>query len=587
MTGKGNLFLIACVVAALAVAAAAWGDPPARVGRLNFIQGTVSFMPGNLEEWTAATLNYPLTAGDSLWTEAASRAEVHVGSTAIRLGAGSEFSFLELDDQRVQISLPQGLLNVRLRELDADESFEIDTPTMSVSLLAPGSYRVEVNDSGDTQATVSEGQGEAVVNGRTYPLGARQTAFAAQSDWLSLETGEAASADEWDRWCAERDRREDRLTSVQYVPRNMIGCEDLDWYGSWRVSVEYGPVWTPRSLPAGWAPYRHGHWAWVEPWGWTWIDSMPWGFAPFHYGRWAMVRGVWVWVPGAIVRRPVYAPALVVFIEAGAVTADWRIGWFPLGPGEIYVPAYRVSHGYVQMVNSAQVRIGDREVIDASRFHYAHRQVANAYTVVPRQSFSHAQQVGDAHRAIPNQELSQTRIRGAVAPVVPQRESVLGAPRGSRAQEPAVSGPPEGVQRRRVIVRDAPSTTRTPFEEEQRELTENPGQPPEPRQQQAPRGRGTTVFPWVKQPRAQDPEAAPRTPQVRQGQQAPQVNGPEVRQGQQAPQAQEPQVRQGQQAQEPQVQQAPKTNEPKSPRKKPKVKKKKILPNGEEVWVEE
>jgi len=64
-------------------------------------------------------------------------------------------------------------------------------------------------------------------------------------------------------------------------------------------------------MPAGWAPYREGHWAWVEPWGWTWIDDEPWGFAPFHYGRWAFVAGAWSWVPGRLdpAVRPVYAPA--------------------------------------------------------------------------------------------------------------------------------------------------------------------------------------------------------------------------------------------------------------------------------------
>jgi hypothetical protein len=50
-------------------------------------------------------------------------------------------------------------------------------------------------------------------------------------------------------------------------------------------------------MPVGWAPYRHGHWAHVMPWGWTWIDDALWGFVPFHYGRWAMLGGGWGWVP--------------------------------------------------------------------------------------------------------------------------------------------------------------------------------------------------------------------------------------------------------------------------------------------------
>ena len=203
----------------------------------------------------------------------------------------------------------------------------------------------------------------------------------------------------------------------------MIGCEDLDWYGSWSMSVEYGPIWTPKSLPTGWAPYRYGHWAWVGPWGWTWIDDMAWGFAPFHYGRWALMRGAWVWVPGASARRPVYAPALVVFIEAGAV-ANGRIGWFPLGPWEAYVPPYTVSQAYLKKVNMTPVNIGQ------------------------------ARHIVDSLVAMPDKELSQAWVTGTTARVTPGRGSVLVA---SAKPQRDVSRPPEATKKQKVIVRDAPT----------------------------------------------------------------------------------------------------------------------------------
>jgi hypothetical protein len=37
----------------------------------------------------------------------------------------------------------------------------------------------------------------------------------------------------------------------------------------------YGDIWYP-DVPAGGAPYREGYWAWVEPWGWSWIDEEAW-----------------------------------------------------------------------------------------------------------------------------------------------------------------------------------------------------------------------------------------------------------------------------------------------------------------------
>jgi hypothetical protein len=345
-------------IAALLACSAAWADPPARVGRLNLIQGSVAFMAADTDEWTTATLNYPLTAGDCLWTEASSRAEAHVGSTAIRLGAGTEVGFLELDEAQVRIRLEQGLLSVRLRELEPGETFAVDTPAMSVALLAPGSYRIELTG-GDARVIAHQGRLEAVVDGLAYPVRAEQAVLLARSDLQSIRVGRAPARDAWDRWCAERDEREDHLASVQYVPRTMVGCEDLDWYGTWSVTVELGPVWAPHSVPAGWAPYSFGQWAWVQPWGWTWIDDQPWGFAPFHYGRWASVHGRWVWVPGARAQRPVYAPALVTFAEA---VANGPIRWFPLGPREPYVPSYPAGRPVRQQASSQVYRVAEPRV---------------------------------------------------------------------------------------------------------------------------------------------------------------------------------------------------------------------------------
>ena len=50
------------------------------------------------------------------------------------------------------------------------------------------------------------------------------------------------------------------------------------------------PMWMPNGVAADWAPYRYGHWVWISPWGWTWVDDASWGFAPFHYGRWVQCR---------------------------------------------------------------------------------------------------------------------------------------------------------------------------------------------------------------------------------------------------------------------------------------------------------
>ena len=68
-------------------------DPPTWVARLNYIQGSVSFRPGEMEDWTQATLNYPFRSGDHLWVDEGARAELHVGSTALRLNQSTALAF--------------------------------------------------------------------------------------------------------------------------------------------------------------------------------------------------------------------------------------------------------------------------------------------------------------------------------------------------------------------------------------------------------------------------------------------------------------------------------------------------------------
>ena len=111
-------------------------------------------------------------------------------------------------------------------------------------------------------------------------------------------------------------------------------------------------MWYPRGVAADWAPYTVGRWVFVAPWGWTWVEAEPWGFTPFHYGRWARVRNRWGWIPGPVVVRPVYSPALVVFIGGGGAGFT---GWFPLGPREPFVPWYRTSAVYVNRVNVTNI----------------------------------------------------------------------------------------------------------------------------------------------------------------------------------------------------------------------------------------
>ena len=146
---------VVVLIVASAAFLAAQTDPPGRVGRLNYMDGPVSFQPAGVNDWVDATVNRPLIPGDNIWVGDRGRTELHVGSTALRLGANTAFQFLNLDDQTVQIRLSEGTLTVRMRNFAQNQVFEVDTPNVAFTLLRPGEYRIDANP--DSQTTIDYG----------------------------------------------------------------------------------------------------------------------------------------------------------------------------------------------------------------------------------------------------------------------------------------------------------------------------------------------------------------------------------------------------------------------------------------------
>jgi Family of unknown function (DUF6600) len=464
-------------------------DPPGRAARLGYTQGPVSFKPAGTEDWVSAVVNRPITTGDRLWTDKGARAELNTGSAAIRLGSETGFSFLNLTDNMTQIRLSQGVLNIHLHRLDQNEAFEVDTPNLAFSLLRPGDYRLEVNEAGDaTAVTVHGGEGEVTAGGQAFSVHPNQRATFTGTDQVTANLDSLGNYDEFDRWCRDRNDRQDRAPSARYVSRDVVGYQDLDDYGYWRTVPDYGPMWVPRRVVAGWAPYRYGHWVWISPWGWTWVDDAPWGFAPFHYGRWAYIHGTWGWCPGPVaVVRPVYAPALVAWvggphfsigIGVGGVGAG--VGWFPLGPREVYVPPYRVSRAYVTNVNITNTTVNNTYVTNVynnystnnanvTNIKYVNRNAPGAVTATSQTAFASAQPIQRNIVKVDERQLAQTRITTS-AGVVPQQRSVLGAGTSS-------ARPPSAVHSRTVVARTAPPPAPAAFSKQQQALQSNGGRP--------------------------------------------------------------------------------------------------------------
>jgi hypothetical protein len=459
------LFLSLVLLTLPGVLRADYDDPPERVARLGYFSGSVSFRPADADDWAPASANYPLTEGDHLWTDDDGRGELRVGgSTVVRLAPRTAFSFLNLDDNSAQMRISEGGVTVTIGDLDRDEVVEVDTPDAAVSLLERGFYRIEVTDDGSrTIVTVRRGQADVTSGGASVVVHSGDAIVIDGGDSPRYDVRDAEGPTDWEDWAVERDRRYEGGESRRYVSAGVVGYQDLDDHGRWRDDTEYGHVWVPTTVAVDWAPYRYGHWAYVQPWGWTWVDDASWGFAPFHYGRWAHRSWGWCWVPGTIVARPVYAPALVAFVGGAdfsvSVVAGGGVGWFPLAPREVYVPPYRHSTRYIQNVNVTNVNITNVNVtnVNVTNVNYANRHVGGAVTVVNRETFVSSRPVGRATVNVSTQNLDRAQVRTAVVQDIrPRRESIMAA----NVANASIRKPPVQVQERKVVTRAQPPAPR-------------------------------------------------------------------------------------------------------------------------------
>lgn len=476
---------------------------PGRVARLAYLSGQVQFAPAGENAWGSVEINRPMVLGDRLLTGDDGRAALELGDASIRIDNGSAFDFLDLDQDNVQIELSQGTLNLAVHRLDEGANFEVDTPTVAFVASTPGIYRIDDNPGG-TGSMVTVFRGSGIVygeNGVSHPVAEGTSYRFNDSALASIDETGLPQPDDFDRFCETRDANYQRYAQQQeqYVPSGMIGGDDLYRYGQWNDVPEYGNVWYPTSVPVGWAPYRYGHWAWIEPWGWTWVDNQPWGFAPFHYGRWVYARNRWGWMPGPVHVRPVYAPALVAFVGGSGLSVSVRIGgggpvgWFPLGPRDVYMPWFPASRRYFTNVNVTNIRnvyvnqtvinnfYGDYRAgrMPRGRHDYAYRGMPGAVTAVPRDVFTGARPVHPAILKLNRAQLQRSEV--ALRPGVNPGKASIGVreptPRPAllRGREPFA---------RPVVARHQPPPRPVEFAAREKVIARQHGQPLTPAQMQ-------------------------------------------------------------------------------------------------------
>ena len=320
------------------------------VARISIINGDISVRRGDSGEWVAGVINAPLLTDDQIATGANSRGEVQFdAANSMRIGANAELHLTQLEAARFQMELARGTVTWRvLRPSGADA--EIDTPNVSVRPNKQGEYRIQVNESGETEVIVRGGEVEVFTpRGSQWVNAGQMMVVRGTAADPEFQIVNAPPADDWDRWCETRDRQMLQSNSYQYVGPGVYGADDLDQYGSWQYQQPYGYCWSPNGVAADWAPYSDGRWAWADYYGWAWIGYEPWGWAPYHYGRWFWGSGRWWWYPGVFGVRHYWSPALVGFFGfgGGGVGLGFgfgHVGWVPLAPYEVLHPWW--GHGF-------------------------------------------------------------------------------------------------------------------------------------------------------------------------------------------------------------------------------------------------
>ena len=435
-------------------------DPPTRVARISYVDGSVSLQPGGEGDWGSAARNRPMTIGDKLWVDKDSRAELQAGPAAVHLGSMTALSFLNLDQGITQMRLAEGSINFRVSELREGDLYEVDAPNLAFTVKQAGAFRIDVAESGDSaRVTVIRGEGEVTAGGKTYEVHSGERAEFNGTDNVEYSISRAPGPDGLDRWAAQRDRKEDDSVSARYVSRDMVGYDDLDDYGTWRDEPEYGHVWYPAQVDPGWAPYSYGYWNWVGPWGWTWVDYSPWGFAPFHYGRWNYFAGGWGWCPGPVYGPPIYGPAFVGFLGGGfGFSAGFGfgggIGWFPLGFGEPFFPWFGCRHDFIERINVRNTFIRNTNVFNTNvrNVNFVNAHNVNAVTVTNRNAFMNGQAINRGATHLTPAALRGAQVTNSVG-IRPTQHSSLGAV-NTRSH---VATPPADVQNRTVVARTAPA----------------------------------------------------------------------------------------------------------------------------------
>lgn len=463
-------------------------EPAQTVARISLIHGEVSRLRGDSGDWTATTLNTPISGGDWIATGEQSRVELQLDfANILRLSSSSQAKVADLTHTRIQIQLARGYAN--FTQFKGNESeVEIDTPNVAVHPLKHGIYRVQVNSDIETEVIVRDGEVEITTPQGSTRVRQGEMVTVRGSDNPEYRVSHAFGKDDWDKWNKDRDRIIEDAEGYRHTNRYYTGAQDLDAYGRWVYVPGYGNVWSPYRTDAGWAPYQAGRWVWEPYYGWTWVSTEPWGWAPYHYGRWFFYGASWYWWPGPVHvhYRPLWSPAFVVFLGFGhhGGFGFGSIGWLPCGPHDYYYPWYGRGFNRVNVVNVTNINVTNVTVVNnhnnfgavrplgghtqpfMSNVAQADRipQVRNSVSVVASADFGRGAMARRGN--IDGATFHQAQAMTGNLPVMPGHESL-----GVATKAPPVAGSVQaGGRGRGFFTRSAPPAAPPSFQQQQGQM---------------------------------------------------------------------------------------------------------------------
>jgi hypothetical protein len=413
--------------------------PAPDVARLSLIYGDVSTQRGDTGEWAVSTVNAPVMRGDQVATGEKSRTEIQLDfADLLRLAARSQVKIADLTRKRIQVQVAQGYTSYSVMK-GGEADVEIDSPNAAVHPLKVGRYRVQVNSDAETDVIVREGEAEITTPQGSTRVREGEMITIRGTDNPEYKISKAPDKDDWDKWNRDRDSVIDEADGPRRTNRYYTGTADLDGYGHWVYVPGYGNVWQPYQQSATWAPYQSGRWVWEGYYGWTWVSSEAWGWAPYHYGRWFLYENSWCWWPGPVYSgyRPLWSPAFVFFVGFGPRVGFGfgSIGWFPVGPHDVFYPWYGRGFNRVNVVAFGSVGVvghggiaplavrGRQPFFSNANLVLTNPRVRGSVTSVSTAEFGHGGNVG-LRRGVEENELRESHVMTGNVPIVPTRESL-------------------------------------------------------------------------------------------------------------------------------------------------------------------